>query len=213
MADKTLLSQIDHLVYACSSLEKGMAEIEELTGAKVQLGGVHQGRGTHNALLALGENCYLEIIAPDPLQAAVARPLWMGLEALEKSRLTRWCVKSADLGLLKQKTNALALNIGSIQAGQRNLPNGEQLNWQLSDPKACAYDGLLPFFIDWQDSPHPASLLPQSCQLIALEASHPKGILIKDTLQKLDLELAVKPASEVAIIAHIQSPNGLLQLR
>ena len=212
MNNPPLLSQIDHLVYACANLEAGIAEIEQLTGAKVQPGGVHQGRGSHNALLSLGANCYLEIIAPDPSQSNVARPLWMGLDQLKESRLTRWCVKSSELNLLQQKTNALSLDIGTIQKGQRSLPNGDQLNWQLSDPKACAYDGLIPFFIDWQNSPHPASQLPAACELIAVEAQHPEGDLVASILQKIDLNLNIKSGTEVKLTAHIQTPKGLLIL-
>lgn len=37
---------VDHLVYATSNLERGMEEIERLTGVPPTLGGQHPGRGT-----------------------------------------------------------------------------------------------------------------------------------------------------------------------
>ncbi len=49
-----LLSRVDHLVYAVPDLDRGIAYIEQLLGIRATLGGRHVGRGTHNALLALG---------------------------------------------------------------------------------------------------------------------------------------------------------------
>jgi len=57
---------IDHLVVAARNLDEGVAWIESRLGATASPGGEHERFGTHNALLSLGNNSYLEIIAPNP---------------------------------------------------------------------------------------------------------------------------------------------------
>ena len=88
-----LLARVDHLVYAAADLDRGIEEIEKLLGVRAAIGGRHPGRGTRNALIALGPETYLEIIAPDPDQPAPASARSFGLDAVEKSRLVTWAAK------------------------------------------------------------------------------------------------------------------------
>src|SRR6185295_12719908 len=91
------LTRIDHLVYATPDLARGAGEIEALTGVRASPGGKHLAWATHNCLLALGADIYLEIIAPDPSQPKppIARPF--GIDDLHHPRLVAWAARAAGL--------------------------------------------------------------------------------------------------------------------
>ncbi len=61
-------NNIDHIVWACPDLDSGIEDFAAITGVRAQAGGKHADLGTHNALMHLGDRCYVEIGAPDPDQ-------------------------------------------------------------------------------------------------------------------------------------------------
>ena len=82
--------RMDHLVYGVPELTDGVAALEAKTGVRADFGGQHPGRGTHNALLSLGDRRYLEIIALDPSQGEAAHFFARELEALSQPKLIAW---------------------------------------------------------------------------------------------------------------------------
>ncbi len=65
---------IDHLVAAAGTLEQGREWLAGRLGVAPQPGGRHVLMGTHNLVLRLGADVYLEIIAIDSAAEAPARP-------------------------------------------------------------------------------------------------------------------------------------------
>ncbi|MFM7460122.1 MAG: VOC family protein, partial [Burkholderiales bacterium] len=59
-------SSLDHLVVGCADLARGAAWLERFLGVTLGPVGQHALMGTHNRLLSLGPDCYLELIAIDP---------------------------------------------------------------------------------------------------------------------------------------------------
>src|SRR3954447_8852127 len=62
--------RIDHVIYATADLDAAAGRIERELGLRVVGGGRHEGLGTHNRIVPLGEG-YLELLAvADPEEAS-----------------------------------------------------------------------------------------------------------------------------------------------
>lgn len=93
----SLLDRLDHLVIATPELERTVDDLEDRLGVRATAGGQHPGRGTRNALLALGERSYLEVVGPDPEQATPPRARWFGIDLLAGPRLVAWAANGRAL--------------------------------------------------------------------------------------------------------------------
>lgn len=202
---------IDHLVYAVPDLEQAMDSLEDLLGIRPVFGGYHSTQGTKNALLHLGNECYLEILAIDENNTKIQAPRWMGIDFISNPVMTRWCLKSDDI-----EKDSLALQkhypaMGKISEGQRRTSDGQLLNWEMTLPLAKPTIALEPFLINWgKDSIHPTKNLEEKCQLIGLVFTHPKPNDLSWLWQQLNINFKIKKGENVAISAQIASPNGLV---
>jgi hypothetical protein len=204
---------VDHLVYATRDLDRGIEEIERLTGVAATLGGRHPGRGTRNALVSLGADVYLEIIAPDPDQPPPPGGRWVGVDRVSTSRLTTWAAKSHDLEKLRRRAAEQGVQLGEVQSGSRQRADGVTLAWRLTDPEPLVADGVVPFFIDWGSSPHPARSAAQGASLVRFHVEHPDAADVQRMLRALELEVTVVPAKGAALVAVIDGPRGRVELR
>lgn len=209
--DKTGIP-IDHLVYAAPSLEEGMDAIEALLGTRPVQGGKHPTFGTHNALLSLGDNTYLEIIAPDPGLEAPGRGRLLEESFAQKPHLATWVMRSESIDSLRAQAVKGGLLLGEVEAGKREKPDGSVLSWKLTDPYALPYQGLLPFLISWGDSPHPAKAVPRAGELIELVLFHPQPQEIRDKLKLLGIDLKVNMADKPSLRARIKTSKGIVTL-
>ena len=212
-ASAELISRVDHIVYATPDLKRGVEEIEKLLGVRATPGGQHPGRGTRNALVALGPTAYLEIIAPDPEQPTPEEPRPFGLDGLKESRLVAWFVKGRDLERLREDAVRKGVPLGKVRSGSRRRPDGVQLSWQFTDPWAPVGNGIIPLFIDWGDSPHPAHTSAKGATLVSLRAQHPDVQGVRKMLDHLGIDLSVERGQSPTLIAVIEGPRGRVELR
>lgn len=206
---------IDHLVLATTDLQRGMNEVERFLGISPAVGGAHPGRGTRNALVALGTESYLEILAPDPRQPRPATGRWLGVDTVSASRLTAWAAKATDLPDVRARALAQGIAIGDVRSGSRRRPppQNDVLSWQLTDPEARVADGAVPFFIDWGASPHPAATAPRGATLVDFRIEHPEASKLQRMLDALDLGVTVVRADIPALVASIEGAHGLVEVR
>lgn len=151
---------IDHLVITAPTLGEGIQWAEKHLEASPQPGGQHPHWGTHNALLGLGDRCYLEILAPDPNLPTPPRGKWLAPYYHQGIGLATWALATDNLAHAVHILADINIFPGPIQNGSRTRTDGTQLHWQLTDPYVLPWNGYFPFLIDWGDSPHPAADLP-----------------------------------------------------
>ena len=201
-------TSLDHILLGSNDLDKGIALVEEKTGVRAAIGGVHPGRGTRNALLSLGEKHYLEIIAPDPAQPNATEPPSLALKKLSEPRLVGWAAHPGDLDVFAKKLGDAGLAFEGPRPGSRKRPDGRTLNWKTL---ALANDqhGLLPFFIEWSaDSVHPSADAPAGCKIVHFEISGPDSGELSRLCKLLDLDVLVRQNDKPQLRARIAGPAG-----
>ena len=208
-----LLRQIDHLVYATPDLSAGVERVEALLGVRATPGGQHPGEGTRNALIALGPTSYLEILAPDPEQPKLDHPRRFGIDTLNSPRLVTWAAKGRNLTQTVDAARRRGVPLGDVIPGSRRTPAGVLLSWHTTNQRAVIADGIVPFFIDWGTTPHPASNAASGATLIALRAEHPDPTHVRRMLNELGFDLPVTKGPRAALVATIAGPRGRIELR
>ncbi|MEM6343916.1 MAG: VOC family protein [Bacteroidota bacterium] len=203
---------IDHLIYTAPDLKTGMDAIEAQLGMRPVIGGQHPLWGTHNALLALGKGIYLEVVAPDPSLAVGERGLWLEQYYALRPGLRTWAFRKAAIQAARQIALQNQIAIGAIEKGQRQKPDASLLRWQLTDPYKLAFEGALPFLIDWGNSQHPSLAIPSVGELLSLEIIHPQDSALREALQKLKINIALKAGNQYKLSASIQTAGGIIKL-
>jgi hypothetical protein len=188
------VAEIDHLVIGARSLEEGAAYVAAHLGVQPGPGGRHDGGGTHNLLLGLGKECYLEVIAPDPGQPDPPQPRLFDLDdpsmrlRLEaEPRLIAWVARTPVL-------DAVVTRLGTHHAGEVRAMRRGKLSWRLAVPPARQdLSHLIPALIQWDDGKGAAPRLADSgLRLAALEADHPEPDALRTALAARGLDEAVR---------------------
>lgn len=191
------MAAIDHLVYAVPDLASAIDWFEDATGVRPAIGGSHDGMGTHNALVSLGD-CYLELIAPDPGQPdppATGGPRPFGIDDVlapggEGTALVGFAVRPDDdetLDDIADRAADAGYDPGPVIAMSRVTPGGDRLAWNLTLPT----QRTLPFFIDWGDTPKPHTTQPDGVELDSLTIVHPRPFDVLGVVAALGLDITV----------------------
>jgi len=202
---------------AARDLDQGTAWLEDRVGVALAAGGRHARMGTHNRLLGLGENLYLELIAIDPLAPPPGRPRWFELDRSQdlpsgRPRLVHWVARCEDI---RSEAGASIENLGEILSMERG-----DYRWRITVPPDGHLPGagLVPTLIQWDVPFHPAGRLPESgCRLMKLEGYHPEPAVVRSSLAVLGLasRLDVHPCGGEEVpqmVAYIRTPRGLVEL-
>lgn len=196
--------RLDHLAVAAERLDAAVVHVEAALGVKMGPGGHHARFGTHNQLLGLEDELYLEAIAVDPQAKAPPDARWFDLDRFAgPPRLANWICRVADLDA------ALAVLPGAGRAV--DLARGD-LRWRMAVPRdgILPFDGMFPALIEWQVAVLPGQTLPGSgCRLRKLDLCHPRAGALAELLAPfLEDERVVFREGDAEMRALFDTANG-----
>ena len=202
---------LDHIVVAAPNLKSGVEWVRSTLGATPEFGGMHPRMGTHNCLLGLSDQTYLEVIAPDPNAPKPDRPRWFGLDSLNRDsppRLAAWIARTTDI---EATVAASSEPLGVVEPMSRG-----ELNWLITvtDDGALPLGGIAPILIEWQTPTHPsANMRDADCRLLRLELKHPEAERVEKLLLSIGLEdkvdvIPLPAGSAPSLSASIQTVQG-----
>lgn len=209
------MNHLDHLVIAATTLKQGIDYVKSTLGVQIPKGGVHQTMGTHNHLMQLGNDAYLEVIAIDPDATAPSRPRWFGLDSArvrdairQQPRLLTWVMNTADI---QQLVASAGFDLGTPTALSR-----DNLKWEiaLTDDGRLLADGMLPYCIQWHSSPHPSQGMSDlDCVLQSLTVFHNRPRWMEEKLDAIGashlVDVEALPDTETPYLsATIDTPDG-----
>ena len=170
--------EMDHLAVSGAALEAATAHVTGALGVPMQRGGQHAVFFTHNTLLGLEDDLYLEAIAIDPQARQPLRPRWFDLDRFQGTpRLTNWICRVDDLDRV---VDQIDLPLGKPVDLQRG-----DLRWRMAVPESgcLPFDNLAPALIEWQtDETPPRRLTNSGCRLLVLDLVHPEAKALQDAL-------------------------------
>lgn len=208
---------LDHIVIAATDLQQGVDYVRNTLGVDVPPGGKHANMATHNHVMQLGNDTYLEVIAIDKKGQVPRHPRWFALDSAhmraaleEQPRLITWVLNTPDLGQLVEQAG--------FDIGVPSKLSRDNLSWEfaLPDDGRLIADGMLPYCIQWHSSPHPSRAMTDTgCLLQALTIHHNRPRWLNERLDALDAGhlVQVETLTDSAapfIEAIIDTPKGTI---
>lgn len=131
-----MFTRIDHVTICVPELEQGMAQFRKL-GFNVAMGGVHTGKGTHNAI-AFNDEDYIELLGiRDPAEYETALKAGTGDAGLDAfittgGGLRSVMIQSDDLTADVKAMRARGVDVSDAIEGGRRTPAGQDLRWKVA---------------------------------------------------------------------------------
>ena len=203
------MAVVDHLVFGARDLASAIDSFERATGIRAEAGGAHLGLGTRNALVGLGDS-YLELIGPDPNQAAPVGQRPFGIDHLDRSRFVAFAIRpdvDESIDQLAERLGQAGFDPGPIVDMSRRRPDGVELSWRLTLPQLDTAPEV-PFLIDWGATPNPSRTIAPRADIGELVVMTPRSAEIRALYTALRVPVPVVNGAHSALIAAVRGPGG-----
>ncbi|MBI3536105.1 MAG: VOC family protein [Chloroflexi bacterium] len=141
-----MLTSLDHFAILVHDLSAAI-EIFRALGFDVRAGGAHPAFGSHNALIALADETYFELVAFQDT-ARAEQTFWR--DAVHRLRVApgfdNFVLLSSDLSTDISQLRARGLAVSDAESGARLRPDGERVAFKVATIGETR-SGLLPFLI------------------------------------------------------------------
>tara|TARA_B100000963_G_C22367622_1_gene554434 strand:- start:53 stop:703 length:651 start_codon:yes stop_codon:yes gene_type:complete len=144
--------KLDHIVFGALTLEEGTKLVESILQVKLSDIGYHKDMGTHNRVIRISEEIYLEVVSIDPQNKNPKNKRWFNLDdpnlqnKLKKSpQIIGYVIETNDLNITKYYDPF-------FEASRSNY------NWQFAMPtykndnidSEIIKTGIIPSLIFWK---------------------------------------------------------------
>ena len=203
--------ELDHLAVVCRSVKEGVAAVESSLGVGMSPGGKHVAMGTHNALLSLGPETYLEVISVDPAASPPGGNRWFNLDNHSgPPQLANWVCRTDEL--------AGALDAAPVGTGTPMALARGELAWRMAvdETGRLPFDGAMPALIQWDTDAHPCKTLPDvGLRLHSLDVFHPEASSLLEVFPALKTlsSVMVRHGPGKRLVARISTPGGMRVLQ
>jgi hypothetical protein len=209
-----MTAELDHIAVIAPDLAGGVAWLREVLGVEAPPGGAHPEMGTHNHLLRLGDDLFVEVIAVDPAAPRPAHRRWFGLDDQaevechwrEGRRLRGYVARCTDV---RATIGPEASTFGApmrVSRGDRSWTFGVRPDGEL------AAGGALPCLMDWGERGTPAPTMPDfglRLQSLCVETPDPDAVEAALDAIGMRRKPEIRRGPEVRLTAIIATPNGV----
>lgn len=205
--------EFDHITVVAPTLEAGVDHVRACLDLDIPAGGKHPEMGTHNHVLCLGEDVYLEVIAIDPAAPEPRHARWFGLgdrgavaAAWEAGlRLRTWVVRTDDM-------DPLLARHGEIFGQKTRLSrDGRDFLFAVPSDGSLPAGGIAPSVIDRGGRPSPVARMPDLGAVLrsfVVEHPEPERLLSLYRSFEIDRPPEVRHGLQLRYLAEIETPSG-----
>ena len=209
--------RLDHLVIVAPTLEAGGDYVEKLLGVRPWPGGKHRELGTHNLLLRIGEDVFLEVIAADPGATDHHGPRVFGIGAPGSPcadwevgrRRNTWVGRVEELEPVVREHGAIVGQMKAVTRGERH--------WHMAIPAdgSLPQAGAVPTPVQYEPGMVPARHMPENClALRELIVETPRAGELRSLYASLGVvgPVVIQPGECMRLRAFVAGDRGTVEI-